>query len=44
VVEEGFEKKVVIPYNHKFDKGGEGKIIHGTVTKNDLIVEKTMEG
>jgi NADH dehydrogenase FAD-containing subunit len=43
VVEEGFEKKVVIPYDHIFDKNGEGKIIHGTViklNKNDLIVKK----
>src|SRR5947207_2064992 len=43
VVEEGFEKKIIIPYDHIFDKHGEGKIIHGTViklNKNDLIVRK----
>src|SRR6266498_1124717 len=46
VVEEGFEKKVVIPYDHLFDKHGDGKIIHGIATrlnKNDLIVRK-MDG
>ncbi|CAG8552188.1 5197_t:CDS:1 [Funneliformis mosseae] len=44
IVEEGFEKKIIIPYDHIFDKHGDGKIIHGTVTrfkKNDLIVRKS---
>jgi NADH dehydrogenase FAD-containing subunit len=43
VVEDEFENKVTIPYDHLFDKHGQGKIIHGTVTKlnkNDLIVSK----
>lgn len=46
VVEDGFEEKVTIPYDHLFDKHGQGKLIHGTVTKlnkNDLIV-RTNDG
>ncbi|CAI2163176.1 13485_t:CDS:1 [Funneliformis geosporum] len=44
IVEEGFEKKIIIPYDHIFEKHGDGKVIHGTVTrfnKNDLIVRKS---
>lgn len=46
VVEDGFEEKVSIPYDHLFDKHGQGKLIHGTViklNKNDLIV-RTNDG
>ncbi|RGB23662.1 hypothetical protein C1646_728004 [Rhizophagus diaphanus] len=46
VVEDGFEEKVSIPYDHLFDKHGPGKLIHGTViklNKNDLIV-RTNDG
>lgn len=47
LVEEGFEAKVLIPYTHVFDKYGEGKLVHGTVTKlntNDLTIRKADGG